>query len=136
LDVGADKGVSLNAAVVVRDGLIGSVVQVGQTWSRVSLITDGSSRIPVSFYPSGEKAILVGNSSSRLRIDLLQNKQIGANQTAFTSGVDGRFPNGILVGSLDSTDDSECVVPAATVHNAAFVCILVPISSQEDKGAL
>ncbi|MDR2416853.1 MAG: rod shape-determining protein MreC [Holosporales bacterium] len=131
LDVGTDKGVCLNAAVVVRDGLVGSITQVGRTWSRVLLITDGASRIPVSFHPSGEYAVLVGSLSPHLGIDLLRNRRMDTEQTAFTSESGACFPKGILVGSLDPTDSAEYVVPAATTCNLTFVCVLIPLSQEE-----
>jgi rod shape-determining protein MreC len=130
LDAGTDRSICLNAAVVVSEGLVGRVVQVGKTWSRVLLITDGSSRIPASFYPSRSNVILSGNFSSHLSVDLMSDRQLDAAQMAFTSGVGTIFPKGLFVGSLEATDSMR-VTTAAPMRQLTFVCVLVPIASRD-----
>jgi hypothetical protein len=128
LDVGTDQGVCLRAAVVTGEGFVGRIVQTGHNWSQVLLVTDGASRTPVVFYPSQECAVLVGDFSPSLKIDLLHNRHLNSKQTAFTSGLDGYFPKGVFIGIWEGGAQG-CVVPAATVHNREFVCVLVPTVS-------
>ncbi|MDR0407245.1 MAG: rod shape-determining protein MreC [Holosporales bacterium] len=133
LDIGTDKGVCLNAAVVVRDGLIGRITQVGKDWSQVLLVTDGTARIPVSLYPSGERAILSGDFSQTLRVDLLRNLHFNSEQLALTSEVGACFPKGVPVGSMDVKTSALRVIPAASAQNLEFVCVLISVAATQER---
>ena len=45
-------------------GLVGRISGVGRTTARVILLTDATSRIPVTVQPSGQKAMLSGDNSA------------------------------------------------------------------------
>ncbi|GHU12214.1 cell shape-determining protein MreC [Alphaproteobacteria bacterium] len=47
LDLGESDGISLDDVVINNDGLIGRIVEVDQNWSKVMLITDTNSNVPV-----------------------------------------------------------------------------------------
>ncbi|GHT91308.1 cell shape-determining protein MreC [Alphaproteobacteria bacterium] len=48
LDLGEADGISLEDVVISNDGLIGRIVEVDKNWSKVMLITDTNSNIPVA----------------------------------------------------------------------------------------
>jgi rod shape-determining protein MreC len=131
LDVGSTQGVRQDAAVVGPEGLLGRVTQVEPNWSQVLRITDGASRIPVSFYPSGAHAVLVGDFSQTLRVELLREHLSEDNQTAVTSEIPGVFPGGIPVGTL--AESATRVIPAASGSFPTHVCVLIPMTTQEKQ---
>src|SRR5580704_12656089 len=61
---GKVDGVREGMAAMTGDGLIGRVIEAGDWSSRVLLITDLNSRIPVTVAGSGERAILAGDNSA------------------------------------------------------------------------
>lgn len=73
LNVGARDGIVDGWATMDGLGVVGRISGVGQTTSRVILLTDASSRIPVTLQPSGQKAMLVGDNSATPAIDFLES---------------------------------------------------------------
>jgi len=83
VNVGARDGIIDGWAAMDGIGLVGRISGVGQEISRVILLTDTSSRIPVTVQPSGQRAILAGDNTLVFPPDL----QVG--QVA--RGTDGRL---------------------------------------------
>ena len=65
LAVGAHHNVRRGLAVLGPRGLVGRVVNVGEFTSRVLLVTDLNSRLPVMLSATGERAILAGRNGRR-----------------------------------------------------------------------
>lgn len=106
LNVGARDGIRDGWATMDGLGLVGRISGVGQTTSRVLLLTDTSSRVPVTIQPSGQKAFLAGDSSAFPPLDLIENPdQVRPGDRVISSGDGGVFPAGILVGQV--TQDTE-----------------------------
>jgi len=87
-------------------GLVGRISGVGENSSRVVLLTDSNSRIPVTIQPSGERALLTGNNSSLPRLDFIEEPEnVRAGDRVITSGDGGVFPPGLLVGQVVLAND-------------------------------
>ena len=88
----------------VRDGsyFIGKVVGVNYLTSRVLLINDLNSKIPVIIEPNGIKAIVSGNGSKfNGDIEYLpENNQVEEGHIVYTSGADGIISSGIPIGKI------------------------------------
>ena len=105
VNAGRRDGVRINLPVVVGEGLIGRVVDIGVRSSRVLLIDDLNSRIPVVAGPDRERAVLAGDNSLRPKlIYLAANAQVRQGARIMTSGQGGVFPPGIPVGAVSSID--------------------------------
>jgi rod shape-determining protein MreC len=109
-NAGADHGVKTGFIASNENGLVGRVVSVGRRSSRVLLLDDYNSRIPVMGQSSRVRAILVGEPGGtpeleglvRLSNPKLQNV-VGLTsprewELIVTSGDGGLFPAGIPVG--------------------------------------
>lgn len=108
VNVGSSSGVRKGVAAVDNAGLIGRVAEVGTWSSRVLLITDLNSRIPVLVGESRERAILAGDNTDRPRLDYLPPAiSIAPGDLVITSGHGGAFPAGLPVGIVLRTDDNE-----------------------------
>ncbi|HWK48208.1 MAG TPA: rod shape-determining protein MreC [Stellaceae bacterium] len=102
---GANDGVAKGQAAASGVGLIGRVAEVGARTSRVLLLTDRNSLIPVELEGSHEKAILSGDNSDRPQLLYLPAKEtVAPGDRVVTSGDGGIFPPGILVGTVASID--------------------------------
>ncbi len=103
---GSEGKVMKGMAVVSGDGLVGRVAQVGHRASRVVLITDITSRVPVVIENTRTRAILAGNNTEKPRLIYLPaGARVSPGDRVVTSGHAGAFPAGIPVGVVSSVDD-------------------------------
>lgn len=126
LNAGADDEVRRGQAVVSGDGLVGRVVGVGARSSRILLLTDLNSRIPVVTEQSRVRAVLAGNNTSRPVLDhLLPNDTVTVGERVVTSGHGGVFPPGLPVGVIISVSDSGAVVqPLVATDRLEYVRVI------------
>lgn len=111
LNIGAQPGISKGQSVVTGDGLVGRVESVGSRATRVLLITDLNSRIPVLIEPTRTRAILAGNNTNRPRlIHMPPGSTVSPGDRIVTSGHGGAFPNGVPVGLVDLVSDGAVTV--------------------------
>jgi len=106
LNAGSNVGVRKGQAVVTGDGLLGRVASAGKLSSRVLLITDLNSRIPVVIESSRVRAIMAGTNANRPRLTHLPTGAvIASGDRIVTSGHGGVFPAGLPVGIVSSGQD-------------------------------
>lgn len=96
---GEEQGVTSGMAALSGQGLVGRVVKVGERSSRVLLLTDINSRIPVLVGEARHRAVLVGDNTARPRILYLHpDLSVARGDYVVTSGDGGAFPVGLPVG--------------------------------------
>ena len=107
-------------------GLVGRVAGLGQETSRILLLTDTNSRLPVTIQPSGQTAILTGDNSPVPLIDFLEKPElVRPGDRIVTSGDGGVFPADLLVGQLVEAADGQFRVRlAADFERLAFLRVL------------
>ena len=126
LNIGVQPGVAKGQAVVTGDGLIGRIAGVGDRATRVLLITDLNSRIPVLIEATRTRAIVAGNNTNRLRlIHLPPGASVSPGDRVVTSGHGGAFPVGLPVGVVDGVSDAGISVqPFVTRDRLEYVRVL------------
>jgi rod shape-determining protein MreC len=109
IDRGSSDGVTLDMPVIAADGLVGRVVKISPTSSKVMLISDPDSRVGVKLASSGERGLLVGGRGEELRLDLINpDTEVLPAEPVLTSGYQGSlFPPGIPVGQVARATTSE-----------------------------
>ncbi len=111
LNAGARDNVAKGQAVITSEGLVGRIAGVGSRSSRILLISDLNSRIPVVVEPSRVRAILAGDNSDRPRlIHLPPGTTLSPGETVVTSGHGGAFPVGLAVGVVSMVSENGAVV--------------------------
>ena len=101
LNVGTRDGIVDGWAAMDGIGLVGRISGTGQNTSRVILLTDASSSIPVTIQPSGQSALVTGDNSAAPRVEFLENPDlVRPGDRVITSGDGGVFPAGLLVGQV------------------------------------
>ncbi|WP_411956934.1 rod shape-determining protein MreC [Paracoccus homiensis] len=101
LNVGTQDGIVDGWATMDGLGLVGRISGVGQRTSRVVLLTDPSSRIPVTVQPSGQRALLTGDNSGLPFLDFIESPDnVRPGDRVVTSGDGGVFPAGLLAGQV------------------------------------
>lgn len=147
-NAGELHGVKVGYIAVNENGLVGRVVSVGQHSSRVLMLDDYNSRIPVMGESSRVRAVLAGQATRRPELSLypyqLQAPRmdfiVGAQslregERVITSGDGGLYPRGISVGVAQRERDGTWRVSlAASQQPIDFVRIIpfIPVDPPED----
>ncbi|MEM9032041.1 MAG: rod shape-determining protein MreC [Pseudomonadota bacterium] len=106
INVGDRDGIRDGWATMDGLGLVGRISGVGETTSRVILLTDAASRLPVTIQPSGVRAIVAGANTAQPPLDLIEDVDaIRPGDRVFSSGDGSVFPSGLLVGEVIQTPD-------------------------------
>ena len=99
ISVGSNKKIKKGMAVLDGKIFIGRVVDVNFFSSRVLLVTDLNSKIPIITEPSGIHAILSGRGTKEPTLQYLPDKHnIKDGNKVYTSGKEGIFEAGIAIG--------------------------------------
>lgn len=106
VDAGAREGVARGQAALTGEGLAGRVVEVGKRITRVLLITDMNSRIPILVGDTQDRAVLVGDNTALPYLRYLEPRvEVKPGDRVVTSGHGGVFPPGLPVGQVTSAGE-------------------------------
>ena len=98
---GSKDGVILGMAVLDKSYLIGKVVEVTFTTSRILLLSDLNSKVPVDIMPNNIQSILSGTGDYNGLIQYTRDKSLLEDDAiVFTSGAGGLFKSGIPIGKI------------------------------------
>ena len=107
VNAGLRQGVRRGLAAVSGSGFVGVVVEVGDHHSRVLLMTDLNSQIPVVVQTTRDPGVLSGDNSNRPRILFLpQNARVSTGDPVVTSGEGGVLPAGLPVGVITAISEA------------------------------
>jgi len=105
INKGSKHGINLGAVVKDKEYLIGKIVEVNYTTSRVLLLSDINSKIPVLIEPQGLLSILSGTGEKEGIIQYSKVENIIEDTSiVYTSGVGGLFKAGIPVGKINKNN--------------------------------
>ena len=105
---GSKNNIKLGMAVLDKNYLIGKVVEVNFLTSRVLLLSDLNSKIPVIIEPGGFQSILSGTGKNHGILQYLkENYLIEGKNTVYTSGAGGLFKAGIPIGKIEKNQLDE-----------------------------
>lgn len=105
LDVGTEAGIARNMPVITERGLVGRILEVGEGWSKVLLITDVSSSVNALTQSSRASGLVQGRADGSLVMQAIpQGDTVSVGDTVFTSGLGGNFPRQILIGQITAVE--------------------------------
>jgi rod shape-determining protein MreC len=107
---GSKEGVKNGSPIVKNNFLIGQVLEANFQSSRVMLLTDINSRIPVLIGGQLIQAILVGDPSSKSKVSLQylpKKHKLENGDKIYTSDIEGFLKRGILIGSIVEVKQNE-----------------------------
>ncbi len=140
LNVGERDGITDGWAAMDGLGLVGRISGVGSRSSRVLLLTDSNSRIPITILPSGPRALLAGDNTPAPAIELLDKPDlVRPGDRVISSGDGGVFPAGLLIGQITETPNGRLrVLLAADYERLEFLRVirLHETTPLTDPGAL
>jgi len=125
-NVGAVDGIVQGQAAITGQGMVGRVVEVGRRASRVLLVTDLNSRIPVVIEATRQRAVLTGDNTETARLTFLpRDAQVTVGARVVTSGHGGVLMPGLPVGVVSSiTDGVVRVQPLADLGRIEYVRLI------------
>ena len=101
IKAGSNDNLKENNAIVSSKGLLGRISEVGEEVSRGLLLTDISSRVPVSVSSNEIQGILIGQNLKKPRVYYLLNiSSLNEGDLVTTSGKGGIFPSNIPIGTV------------------------------------
>ena len=105
---GSKDKVKLGMAVLDGEFLIGKIVEVNYRTSRVLLLSDLNSKVPVSIEPNSIQSILTGTgkNSGKLQYTKVDNLNLDKGDQIYSSGSGGIFKSGIPIGKINFIDDN------------------------------
>ncbi|HEX6858602.1 MAG TPA: rod shape-determining protein MreC [Caulobacteraceae bacterium] len=125
-NIGRDGGVEVGFPVMNDRGVVGRIVGVSGTASRILLLTDVASRVPVMIDRTNARAILTGDGGPTPKLDYLRGRDpVKQGDRILTSGDGGVYPRGLPVGTaVKGLDGTWRVVLDAEEAAIDFVRIL------------
>ena len=106
LNKGFNSGLKKGMPVLKGPYFVGRITEVNYLSSRVLLISDLNSKIPVLIEPRGYQAIMSGTGGDLALLDFLpKNHQLEAGNLVYTSGTDGIFFSGIPIGRVELIEE-------------------------------
>lgn len=99
IDAGTAKGIAFGNPVITEQGLVGRVVGVSPDVSRVLMITDLTSHVPVMILRTDARAMLDGDGGDYPKLNWVRgHDSVRQGDQILTSGDGGVFPRGLPVG--------------------------------------
>jgi len=107
IDKGLLEGLTPDMAVIAPAGVVGRVVTPGPRASKVQLLIDRNAAAGAVIERSRSQGVAVGLGDGRLRLDYVSDvSDVAVGDVVVTSGIDGIFPKGFIIGSVDAVERS------------------------------
>ena len=126
INIGNNKEIKNGMTVLDGKNFVGRIVDVNFFSSRVLLVTDLNSKIPVIIEPDGYHAILSGTGKDEPILDFLpENHTVQAGNKVYTSGKEGIFSPGIPIGETREYGGKIFVSLSSDIGQIMFVNIIL-----------
>jgi rod shape-determining protein MreC len=105
IDKGSKDNLRVGMPVIGGVGLVGKLVEVGSSTSRVLLINDSNFKVAALIQDSRDEGIVSGSLGGKCRMYFLSlESEVKTNDRVITSGLGGVFPKGLLIGRVIDVD--------------------------------
>ena len=122
INIGSNKNIKNGMAVLDGKNFIGRIVDVNFFSSRVLLVSDLNSKIPIISEPSAHHAILTGHGENALSLEYLpETHNIKDGDKIYTSGKEGIFSPGIPIGVVKIENDIVAVSLFSELSQITFI---------------
>lgn len=132
INVGSDDGIEADMPIVAESALVGVVDEVYSNSADVLLVTDVNFRA-LAEVGSQAEGVVTGGPGGSVTIDRLpQDGAASLGEVVATSGRDGTFPRGLLIGTVRSIAqepgavfDTAQIAPSVTYRDLEIVTVIV-----------
>ena len=144
IDKGTRDGLRADMAIIAPAGIVGRVVIPSFRSAKVQLLIDRNAAAGALIERSRAQGVIVGGGDDRLRLEYVSEvADVAVGDQVVTSGIDGIFPKGFVIGRVETVEKSGgaykqiVVKPAVDFRSLEEVLVvLAPSSSREslDRG--
>ena len=107
IDKGTTDGVRADLAVMASAGVVGRVVVSSARAAKVQLLVDRSAAAGVLIERSRSQGVAIGAGDGLLRMEYVSEvADVEIGDTVVTSGIDGIYPKGYVVGKVEAVEKS------------------------------
>ncbi|MBP5160606.1 MAG: rod shape-determining protein MreC [Alphaproteobacteria bacterium] len=123
---GRKDGIQKGDVALYQAAVFGRVVHVGRWTSRLLLLTDFTSRVPVMVGQQKYLGVVEGDNTTLLTLTALpENAEVKKGDYVMTSGHGGVYPVGLAVGTVVSvSEDAIKVAPFVRQEEVVFVRLM------------
>jgi rod shape-determining protein MreC len=127
IDKGTGQGLRADMAVIAPTGVVGRIVTPSNRASKVQLLIDRNAAAGALIERSRAQGVVVGGGDQRLRMEYVSEiSDIAEGDVVVTSGIDGIYPKGFLIGHV------ETVLKNGSAYREIIVRASVDFSSIEE----
>ena len=142
IDKGTRDGLHANMAVIAPAGVVGRVIQPISRASKVQLLIDRNAAAGALIERTRAQGVVVGTGGDQLRMDYVAGSaDVKAGDVVVTSGIDGIYPKGFVIGQIQSIQRSGGEYSAIVIKPAvdftsleAVLVVLTPPAASDATG--
>lgn len=141
IDKGSSLGIRTDMAVIAPSGVVGRVVVAGPRASRVQLLVDRNAAASALVERSRAQGVVVGGEADRLLLEYVSEvSDVAVGDTVVTSGIDGIYPKGFVIGQVESVEKNGVayrtivVRPAVDFSSIEDVLVVLTPTAAEQAG--
>lgn len=118
IDRGTSSGLMVGMAVVAADGVVGQIVKVAATTSRVLLLTDHASGIAATIQRSRARGVVKGKGEGLCSLEFTTREEdVMVGDLVVTSGIGGVYTKGLPIGEVTMVKRGQYgVFQTVTIH--------------------
>jgi len=131
IDKGTGEGVRPDMAVIAPAGVVGRVIQPSTRAAKVQLLIDRNAAAGALIERTRAQGVVIGTGSDELRMDYVAGSaDLKVGDTVVTSGIDGIYPKGFVIGQIQSVkrgagEYSAIVIKPAVDFNSLEAALIV-----------
>lgn len=105
IDKGSDAGLQADQAVISAAGVVGRLILPSRRAAQVQLLIDGNAAVGAAIERSRAQGVVVGAGAGELRMQYVPGTaDVNVGDLVVTSGIDGIYPKGFVIGTVESVD--------------------------------
>jgi rod shape-determining protein MreC len=122
---GTQAGLRPDMAVISPAGVVGRIIVPSAHAAKVQLLIDLNAAAGALIERSRAQGVVVGTGTGTLRLDFVSGSaEIRTGDTVITSGIDGIYPKGFVIGRVEKVERSGGSYGAITVRPAVDFSML------------
>ena len=141
IDKGTRDGVATDMAVIAPAGIVGRVIVPSARAAKVQLLIDRNAAAGALVERSRAQGVVVGIGDYRLHMEYVSEvSDIVTGDVVVTSGIDGIFPKGFVIGQVESVDKSGVgykqivIKPAVDFRSLENVLVVLTPTAAHEAG--
>jgi rod shape-determining protein MreC len=143
INKGTNDGIKADMAVISPAGVVGRIVTPSRRAAKVQLLIDRNAAAGALIERTRVQGVVLGTGEGILRMEYVAELgDVKAGDTVLTSGVDGIYPKGFVIGQIDKVERGTGAYRIITVRPAVdlrsletVLVVLVPPVAAAAQGA-